>query len=244
MEHGVLDGSSTALASLHPDEPRHEPGGACADHGADREGAEPGGLLGQAAVGEAVRHQGPGRCHGFDESKFNAASMFFLPCQAQDPKDSFFRDYGEGDPKRGSLDLHAWIEDCILNLRAKAEPVVAAPLTSAVPGISTTQVAVKLEKVRATLEAEQTQILAERRDGWVAEAVERWQGSVTIPGTGHSEFFRLAAALHRAGLDESEIRARLYDEAAYARSPRERRAEINGILPRLHRRGTFRRAAR
>ena len=28
--------------------------------------------------------------HGFDTSKFNAASLFYLPCQAKNPADSFF----------------------------------------------------------------------------------------------------------------------------------------------------------
>jgi hypothetical protein len=60
------------------------------------------------------------RSHGFDESKFNPASLFYLPTQAEDPKDSFFRDYAEDDPKRGTLDVHQWVENCILDLRPEA----------------------------------------------------------------------------------------------------------------------------
>ena len=102
----------------------------------------------------------------------------------------------------------------------------------------------QLEDVRQALAEQTTQTLAERRAGWIAEAAERWQGTAYIPGTGHEEFFRLGAALHRAGLDESEIRTTLYAEAGYARSPRERRGEIKGILTSLRRRGTFKGAAR
>lgn len=49
----------------------------------------------------------------------------------------------------------------------------------------------------------------------------------------------LGAALYRAGLDEAEIRAKLYEEAAFGKSPRERRAEIGDILTSLRRRGTL-----
>jgi hypothetical protein len=185
------------------------------------------------------------RHHGFDESKFNAASLFYLPCQAKDPAHSFFHDYGDGDPKRGPLDLHQWVETCILSLRPDPEPVMApVRVTSTRPEVSVTQVVAQLVDVRQALAEQTTQTQAERRAGWIAEAVERWQGTAVIPGTGHAEFFRLGAALHRAGLDESEIRTTLYAEAGHARSPRERRGEIKSILTSLRRRGTFKGAAR
>ena len=61
-------------------------------------------------------------CHGFDEGKFNAASLFYLPVQAKDPAHSFFLDYGADDPSRGPLDLHVWIDECVLRLRPDPEP--------------------------------------------------------------------------------------------------------------------------
>lgn len=189
------------------------------------------------------------RCHGFDESKFNAASLFYLPCQAKDPADSFFIDYGEGDPKRGPLDLHAWIDECILNLRAKPEPAAAALpdpvalLPTAKPPL-TKAVCSKLQAMRDALEAEKAQTSAGRREAWISAAIERWRETAPIPGTGHAGFFTLAAALHRAGLHEADIRSKLYDEAGFAHSPRERRGEIKGILTSLRRRGTIGRAAR
>jgi hypothetical protein len=60
---------------------------------------------------------------------------------------------------------------------------------------------------------------------------------------GHSGFFKLGAALRRAGLDEFEIRMKLQEEALYANSPKKRRSEINGILKSLRRSGTFSRRA-
>ncbi|GJD76717.1 hypothetical protein [Methylobacterium goesingense] len=184
------------------------------------------------------------RCHGFDESKFNAASLFYLPCQPKDPADAFFIDYGDGDPKRGPLDLHQWIETCILSLRPDPEPIVPATSATTSSRITVAQVMAQLGEVRQALAEQTTQTLAERRAGWIAEAVERWHGTAVIPGTGHAEFFRLGAALHRAGLDESELRTTLYAEAGYARSPHKRRGEIKGILTGLRRRGTIGRAAR
>ena len=190
------------------------------------------------------------RCHGFDESKFNGASLFYLPCQAKAPEDSFFHDYGDGDPKRGPLDLHQWIEDCILSLRPEPEPVVAAvpalavPLSMETPTLTSKAVCAKLQAMREALEAEKAQTSAGRREAWVNAAIERWRETAHIPGTGHASFFALAAALHRAGLDGADIRSKLYDEAGYAHSPRERRGEIKGILTSLRRRGTFKGAAR
>ena len=183
-------------------------------------------------------------CHGFDKSKFNAASLFYLPCQARDPRHSFFIDYGADDPCRGPLDLHAWIEDCILSLRPEPEPVPIMPVTPATdsPAQSTptaTSVSASLQAMRDTLAADRAQTSAGHREAQVASAIEAWQVTAYVPGTGHDAFFRLGAALKRASLDEAEIRATLSEQAAYSRSPRERRAEIKDIVKSLSRRGTI-----
>lgn len=193
--------------------------------------------------------------HGFDESKFNGASLFYLPCQPKDPKDAFFIDYGDNDPKRGPLDLHAWIERCILDLRPEPEPVrmplqsarknaeaVKADVTDLVADADSLvperrRVCAKLQKLQTALAAQQVQSASSRREAWVEKAIEDWR--FTTRGSGHTSFFKLAAALQRAGVDEAEIRSTLHTEAAHARSPHERRAEINGILRSLRSRGTM-----
>lgn len=183
--------------------------------------------------------------HGFDESKFNAASLFYLPCQARNPKDSFFIDYGAGDPKRGPLDLHLWIENCILDLRPDPTPESLPDHANAVESVATVidmNISDRLKDIRDKLLAERTQSHTGRRDSKIDEAVERWRS--TPAGMGHDGFFALGAALHRAGLDEAEIRAKLYEEAAFAHSPRERRDEIRDILKSLRRRGTLGRPKR
>ncbi|WP_029031530.1 hypothetical protein [Salinarimonas rosea] len=184
-------------------------------------------------------------CHGFDESKFNAASLFYLPCQARDPKDSFFIDYGAGDPKRGPLDLHLWIENCILDLRPDPAPETLPDLAKAVEPVTTViaaNISDRLGALRDKLLAERTLSHSERCDIRINEAVKCWRS--TPAGMGHDAFFALGAALHRAGLEEAEIKAKLYEEAAFANSPRERRDEIRDILKSLHRRGTLGKAKR
>jgi hypothetical protein len=203
-------------------------------------------------------------CHGFDESKFNAASLFYLPSQAKDPKDSFFRDYAVDDLKRGPLDVHQWIDQCILSLRPDPEPARAAPLAPKKPFTIfgddvIDEVAVvgaadgvaiidehrgnrsKRNEVRVKLLAQKDHRLAAVREEKVARAVDEWRR--TPPGMGHNGFFRLGAALRGAGLDEFEIKAKLHEEALYANSPNKRRAEIKGILKSLGRSGTFSRRA-
>jgi hypothetical protein len=191
----------------------------------------------------------PGLCHGFDEGKFNGAALFYLPVQAQDPADSFFIDYGEVDPKRGPLDLHDWIEHCILDLRHEPEPVrpeniVALP----VPAIVSTrvaepvtgekrQVSAKLQAVRDAMAARDAHLGADRRATLIEKAIQDWR--MTPRGSGHAAFFSLAAALQRAGLDLGEIRDKLWEEAAYGNSPKKRRGEIKDILKSLGRRGTL-----
>ncbi|MBY0297489.1 MAG: hypothetical protein K2X71_15860, partial [Methylobacterium sp.] len=177
------------------------------------------------------------RCHGFDESKFHPTSLFYLPCQARDPEGSFFIDYGEGDPKRGPLDVHAWIEECILDLRhpraatraqapTKVEPTTTQPETppsQPSPTDRETKVTVALRAVQDALHQQQAQSLAGRREAMIEKTIETWRS--TPRGDGHRAFFSLAAALKRAGLDEYEIKTKLYDEAQYGHSPRERRGE-------------------
>ncbi|BCM86483.1 hypothetical protein [Methylobacterium indicum] len=184
------------------------------------------------------------RRHGFDESKFTAASLFYLPCQARDPEGSFFIDYGEGNPKRGPLDVRAWIDNCILDLRRPGASsrtqasmkVEIAPTAPALPNLAI-KTSAALRMVREKLHEQQTQSLAGQRDAMIAKAVEMWRS--TPRGDGHRAFFGLAAALKRAGLDEFGIKAKLYEEAQYGHSPRERRGEIKDLLQSLRKVGTF-----
>ena len=59
------------------------------------------------------------RTHGFDTSKFAASSLFYAPCQAAEPKASFFIDYNQEG--RIAIDAELWIEHDIRDIEAKAE---------------------------------------------------------------------------------------------------------------------------
>jgi len=53
-----------------------------------------------------------GRKSGLDTSKRTACSLFYLPCQAKEPGQSFFQDFSEG---RSPLDPINWIENSIFD---------------------------------------------------------------------------------------------------------------------------------
>jgi hypothetical protein len=54
-----------------------------------------------------IRDEGYSVCY-----QENSPSLFYLPCQAQDPTQSFFNDYN--DDKRQILDPYKWIENSIV----------------------------------------------------------------------------------------------------------------------------------
>ncbi|KJS41167.1 MAG: hypothetical protein VR70_05300 [Rhodospirillaceae bacterium BRH_c57] len=67
-----------------------------------------------------VERRGHGRCHGFDTSKFNAASLFYLPVQAQGGEgNSYFLDL----PGR-ELDPVLWIKNAVLHDPLDVRPVL------------------------------------------------------------------------------------------------------------------------
>ncbi len=152
--------------------------------------------------------------------------MFFLPSQANDPRASFFTDYGEGNPKRGPIEPYVWIKKSINH--SEPEPEAPAPT---VPTRSLTPIcgggSQKLQEIRAALANKSGE---NRRDQWRDEAIVEWRTKAFQPGQGNQAFFALAAALQRAGLDRSEIKQVLEREADFARHPRERRAEIKNIV--------------
>jgi hypothetical protein len=177
--------------------------------------------------------------HGFDESKFNAASVFYLPCQAKDPAHSFFIDYN--DRRRGPLDLPTWIEHCILDLRPDPDPELPSAPTGpslAPPGASslcTQNVSGRLRLIQEKLLSDMQNRFANRRQAMIDQALDAWRW--TPPGEGNKGFFRLGLALRNAGLTDSEIANELHSALAFARSPDDRRREIKGIICSLKKRG-------
>jgi hypothetical protein len=189
----------------------------------------------QLAKNPAIRKR---NLHGFDASKFNAASLFFLPAKARDPAGSFFHDYGEGNPKRGPIEPYVWIKKSIVH--PEPEPVAPAPtVATRSPAPICAGGSPKLQKIRAALANKSGE---NRREEWRDEAIEEWRTKAFQSGQGNQAFFALGAALQRAGLDQSEIKQVLEEEAPFARNSGQRKGEIKNIMrsltrsPRLRRR--------
>jgi hypothetical protein len=64
----------------------------------------------------------------------------------------------------------------------------------------------------------------------VDAALAEWRGSTAYPGEGGHRFFMLGVQLRSAGMDHYDIKATLDVEAAYGRSPKERKAQIRSIM--------------
>ncbi|WP_451990639.1 DEAD/DEAH box helicase [Azospirillum argentinense] len=112
--------------------------------------------------------------HGIDASKFTPCSLFYLPCLARNPADSFFHDYNQA--RRRLLNVEAWIERSILR-----EPEEFAWIPNEVEA--------------EVLRQQAVEAVGDRR----AELVHRYAGEYQgIPdGAGrHQGFFRLAWKLH------------------------------------------------
>ncbi|MDX3806345.1 DEAD/DEAH box helicase family protein [Bosea thiooxidans] len=198
------------------------------------------GYWGQRKLEKDARLKGK-PCHGFDESKFTANSMFYLPCQARHPKGSFFTDFGVRDPWRGPLSVHDWLDHVIGKWKPEPEISPILPLTNSsivLPNPAPTSAPpTRLQMLREGLARDHRQSVAGRQEEKVVRAIEAWRS--TPSGMGHRNFFVLGAALWRAGLEPHEVRLKLQEEVMFSTSPRERRSEISGIIKKLERSGTF-----
>jgi hypothetical protein len=164
--------------------------------------------------------------HGLDESKFNAASMFYLPCRARAGEEaSFFLDFA--DERRSPLDVEAAIAHPVV---AEREPEASppAPAATIVRPQPTIAVSPSMQAMREKLMEQGSTAAPARRDEKVERAVEEWRACPR--GQGNDGFFKLGMALKRAGLDRYEVERTLYSEAAHGRSPSERRAQIASVM--------------
>lgn len=174
--------------------------------------------------------------HGFDMSKLVPSSLFYLPCQAKDPKDSFFNDFN--DKRRVPLDPYLWAKFAANRVHPEPEivPVTApTPVPPVVPEIeSTISTAMQALRDRLRAEHETTRRSSEAEQREAAIAV--WRSAPK--GEGNRAFFILGSTLARLGLSYAEVRAILLQEAVHAHSPVERRQQIKSIMSKLNQRPT------
>jgi hypothetical protein len=152
--------------------------------------------------------------------KIVPTSLFYRPCRPADPNAAFFRDFA--GPSREALDPLK-----IIQRRTERDgPTTESALGSTVPrGVCNTASGNAVEVV-----SEGSPQAGPDRQGWIVKAVEEWRSVATQPGVGHAEFFKLAMTLWRCGLEPYEIQQTLWQEAAHARHPAERRAEIKRLM--------------
>ena len=153
------------------------------------------------------------RTHGFDMSKLNGASLFYLPAQAAHPFGSFFEDHA--GPSRKALEPVKWIKRAVRS--SKVVPAAASG--------STGKQSAKLPQIDQS----------GPHAGRVEKAIAAWTSVNQQVGQGHAAFYRLALSLRSAGLDPREMADTLYDQAIWARNPTERRGEIPRIVRKLGR---------
>jgi hypothetical protein len=157
------------------------------------------------------------KVHGFDRSKFPPASLFYAPCQAgAGVEASFFVDHAE--PTRTPLDVRLWVSNPVVHDEEKSQRI--EPMAGGSDWFHATR-----EKLSCGAEG--------RRDAAIAE----WRSNGVLPGRGRVGLYKLALRLARSGMDVGELRELLWSEAGLANSPGDRRAEIEGILRAVRRKG-------
>ena len=87
------------------------------------------------------------KTHGFDTGKFVASSLFYAPCQAADPKASFFTDYNEDG--RMAIDPELWIENDIRQIKLSAAEIDHSEV-SAISGDKTKAIQLATERWRGS----------------------------------------------------------------------------------------------
>ncbi len=161
--------------------------------------------------------------HGFDMGKLTPSSLFYLPCQAANPADSFFIDHNS--PERQPLDPYLWAGYAANHHRPLPEPVVE-PVAQPVP-IPPTKCP-KLRRFREMMAAEEAAKAQDDREQHQAAAIDRWHQ--TPAKAGNQAFFQLGADLRGTGMGMADIGTTLRDEAHHARHPAERRSQIRYIM--------------
>lgn len=153
----------------------------------------------------------PNKVINVDESKLNAVSMMYLPC---DRPDAFLTEY-EGN----ALDHYDMARTCppdivdkILALSPLTEP--EAPQQTASQSLS---------------EAPHTLLV--HQPAFIARAIHVWRTTGCSKGEGRRKFWSLSRKLiDRTSLTRQEIENLLWEQAAFATNPPERRDAINGLL--------------
>ena len=165
--------------------------------------------------------------HGFDMSKLVPSSLFYLPCQAQNPANSFFIDHNA--PGRLPIDPYVWAGYAANHHRPAPEPVEVVPavVRPERPPMQPTTCP-KLQRMRELLAEEEAIRQQDYQTRCRDAAIDKWRSAEA--GQGNSAFLRLGHDLSRSGANYAEISSLLWQEAALGRHPKERRAQIKYVM--------------
>ena len=167
-----------------------------------------------------------GKPHGFDYSKFGAASMFYLPAQAAaGPDHSFF--YATQGDKRMPIDPYQWVAKTVINHAPEPEPTSSTTERS----VALARKDPKLTQFLEMMASETHHRCFPDFEHQIEQAIQRWRSHPKK--TGNDEFFELAKTLARLGMSHCDLEQRLFAESHYAHgntSLRDRRSDIPRIL--------------
>ena len=138
--------------------------------------------------------------HGFDMGKLTPSSLFYLPCQAENPAHSFFIDHNPAG--RVPLDPYVWAGYAANHHRPEPElsaavtetvaPTVAEPVQQPMPATSCPKLRLMREMIAAEEAAKVQNDRAQRQE----DAIQKWHGT---PAKGGNEaFFQLGVDLRSA----------------------------------------------
>jgi hypothetical protein len=165
---------------------------------------------------------------GFDMSKFTPSSMFYLPSQAgAGTEHSYFRDFNTNGSE---MDVERWIDKTVQDIRPAPVP---APSPAPVAPVINPNASAGMQTLRDALWSKSTTAITAKKGRQIVWALEEWK--TVGEGNGNAGFFKLGAALRRAGCDryevQSELQSAVYDARAGSRDDRQK--QIPGILSKL-----------
>ena len=113
--------------------------------------------------------------HGFDMGKLTPSSLFYLPCQAENPAHSFFIDHNS--PDRAPIDPYIWAGYAANHRRPAPEPV--ATVSPTVVPLEQRPMPVtdcpRLRRMRELLAEEEAAKFRDDRAQRQAAAIDRWR---------------------------------------------------------------------
>ena len=178
--------------------------------------------------GKEIENGKKGKRHGMDNKVWRPEVKIYLPSIPIDPTAAMSLIVTGSD--RAPIRLESWIEtqvDAVLAVepRPPSEPPVVERMADILRGRQASKHGSKPHSALG-------------RQIAVEKAINRWRA--TFKGQGNLEFWRLACTLAGLGLSETEVEAKLNDEAYTSHSTgSERMAEIPGIIANLRAKGPF-----